>query len=303
MWGIMVKSYENNYEVEGEMGYISILLYGERGLVNSVILEISNNIQLTRKVLGAVKLGDGRGFNWLEDIKSVDFWIEPSFGQFGNPDLIAICHCKNNEKYVVFFEAKTVRYEDSAMSLTKKYFPGINSQINAQLTLKYRFVQALTRGEVNEGVIKESPNMTHAYAQLRTDDKQKDHRKLANKYLVSFCREMEANCKGYYYVALTADIADVNISDFAPDFLPAVYNNHANNIWESEKQQFGILRFAQIESIIPSGGIFSATRQVVLPDLKTATKNTDAQILKTINWSEFSASTRASRSILQTLIM
>jgi len=169
---------------------MSIILYGERGLVNSIVLEISDDINLIRKVLGAVKLGNDSVFDWLNDITEVDFWIEPSFGQFGDPDLILICTCTGNEKYIIFFEAKTANYIDSAMPLTEKYFPGINSRINAQLTLKYRFVQALTLGKSAAGIIQEAPDIADAYAQqLCTDDKQNGHhRKLAKEYVVSRCR-------------------------------------------------------------------------------------------------------------------
>lgn len=281
---------------------MSILLYGERGLVNAVVLEISDNIQLIKQVLGAVKLGDGRGFTWIDDIVGVDFWIEPSFGQFGNPDLITICHCNENQKYVIFFEAKIVAYEDSAMSLTKKYFPGINSCINAQLTLKYRFVKALQQ-DPKGVIIEESPNMTHAYAQLHTDDKQKDHRKLANDYIVSFCRKIQTDCKEAYFVALTADQEDVNIANFGPDLIPAVFDYHAINIWEQEKGKFGLLTFSQLASFLSSDGIFAETKKVVIPDLTPYKPVASAQVLRTINWNEFSQPIKDMRSLLQRLIL
>ncbi|MEN6325758.1 MAG: hypothetical protein ABFD18_06090 [Syntrophomonas sp.] len=279
-----------------------MLLYGERGLVNSIVLEINDNINLIRKVFDATKLGDSREFNWANDIEKVDFWIEPSFGQFGDPDLIAICNCTGNSKYLVFFEAKTVPYEDSAVSLEEKYFPGINSRINAQLTLKYRFVQALTEGGAKKGIIEETPNMLDVYKKkLHTDDKQTT-RRLANSYLVSVCKNMKSDCKGFYFVALTNDRPDVNIDNFAPELTPAVLDDNGNDIWEKKKQQFGILTYTQIENILSPDGIFAATRKVVLPDLKPISPVADAQILRTINWKEFSAPTIKLRSKIQKII-
>lgn len=282
---------------------MGLLLYGERGIVNALVLDIHNNIQLIRQVLGAVKLGDGRGFDWLDKIKEVDFWIEPSFGQFGNPDLIAICRNERNEKYVVFFEAKIVRYEDSAVPLAAQFFQGINSRVNAQLTLKYRFVQALTNSRNKGGIIKETPNMTHAYAQLHMDDKQKDHRKLANSYVVSFCKAMQQNCKGVFYIALTADDITAAIDRFPSELLPAVFDDHANDIWDIEKSKFGILTYGQIEKILPTHGMFAATKKVVIPDFKPASVAMGVQKLRTKNWKEFSAATKELGAIMHRLIM
>ena len=282
---------------------MGLILYGERGIVNALVLDIHNDIRLTRQVLEAIKLGDGRGLEWVDKVKEVDFWIEPSFGQFGNPDLIAICRTNENEKYVVFFEAKTVRYEDSAVPLSAQYFQGINSRVNAQLTLKYRFVQALTQGGNAGGVIKESPNMTHAYTQLHMDDKQKSHRQLANSYIVSCCSEILQNCKGYYYVALTADEIDASIDRFLPELLPAVFDKNANDIWDIEKSKFGILTYGQVEKILPTHGMFATTKKVVIPDFKPASVALDVQRLRTKNWKEFSAATKELGSILHRLIM
>ncbi len=285
---------------------MGLMLYGERGLVYAVILEIKDNLDLIKKVLGSVILGDGKSFTWLETLERVDFWIEPSFGQFGNPDLIAICYCKNDFKNVVFFEAKTVTYEDSAVPLAGSFIPGINSRINAQLTLKHRFVQALIRKGSQQGIIEEGKNASQAYARLSTDSKQPVPRILKNQYIVSTCRKMQANCKDFYFVALTNDLPGMNFGSVESKHLPlpVLFDDQGHDIWSTEKDRFGFLTFADLEKVLPPDGIFVNTRKNVLPDPKpTSPTGATATVLRTINWKEFSHAMTGVRSTLQQLIL
>lgn len=284
---------------------MSLILYGERGLFNAVILEINDNPDLIKKVLGSVKLGDGKCFTWLETLERVDFWIEPSFGQFGNPDLIAICYCNNNEKNVIFFEAKTVTYKDSAVPLTVPYIPGINSRINAQLTLKFRFVQALMRVGAQQGIIEESEDASQAYARLSTDSNSPIPRILKNQYIVSTCRKMQSNCKDFYFVALTNDQPGMNFDGVESKHLPlpVLFDDQGHDIWSTEKDRFGFLTFADIEGILPPEGIFTSTRKIVLPDPKPISTTPDATALRTINWKEFSCVNTEVRRTMQQLVL
>ncbi len=278
---------------------MSLLLYGERGLVNSIVLEIYNDIELTKKVLGAIKLGDGQGFPWIDDIVGVDFWIEPSFGQFGDPDLIAICNCADNEKYVIFFEAKTIEYKDSAVDL-KKPIHGINSRINAQLTLKYRFVQALTHGNASSDIIQETLKMAEAYNNKLKTDKKKTPRKLMNSYIIAVCSEMPNDDERFYYIALTNDDSNYNITNADPEIRPVVFDvaEPEKDGWDTKKQHFGILTYDQIVNLLAPEGIFNLTKKIVLPNLPV----NDLRVLKTRNWQEFLSSTNDMRKILQNLI-
>jgi hypothetical protein len=283
---------------------MGLILYGERGLVNAVILEIKDNPDLIKKVLGSVKLGDGKCFTWLETLERVDFWIEPSFGQFGNPDLIAICYCKNGFKNVIFFEAKTVTYEDSAVPLAGPYIPGINSRINAQLTLKHRFVQALIRTGFQQGFIGEGENASHAYARLSTDSKPPVPRILKNEYVVSTCRKMQANCKDFYFVALTNDLPGMNFGSVESKHLPlpVLFDDQGHDIWSTEKDRFGFLTFTDLERILPPEGLFMDTRKIVLPNPKPISP-TGETVLRTTNWKEFSHVMTEVRSTLQRSIL
>lgn len=284
---------------------MGLILYGERGLVNAVILEINDNLELIKKVLGSVKLGDGKCFTWLETLERVDFWIEPSFGQFGDPDLVAICYCNNNEKNVVFFEAKTVTYEDSAVPLTGPYIPGINSRINAQLALKYRFMQALMKEGSQQGIIEEGENASQAYAKLSTDQKMSTPRVLKNQYIVSACREMQSNCKEFYFVALTNDQPGMNFDGVESKHLPlpVLFDDQGHNIWANEKDRFGFLTFADIEKILPPEGIFVSTKKKVLPDHKPIIPTPAGTVLRMINWKEFSCVITEARRTMQQLIL
>src|SRR4051812_34027455 len=86
-------------------GYNEILWYGERGIVNALIVDIVSQ-QKAGEFLRAIVWANGQPPAWISQVKEVSFLVEHGFAQFGNPDLIAICHPRNetDETQVIFIE-------------------------------------------------------------------------------------------------------------------------------------------------------------------------------------------------------
>lgn len=85
---------------------INILFYGERGIVNGIILDIKDSIEAQKAFLRAIKFADGNRPNWIENLSTMDFIVEPSLSEFGNPDLIIIASETDKTQHVIFLEAK-----------------------------------------------------------------------------------------------------------------------------------------------------------------------------------------------------
>ena len=62
--------------------------YGERGIVNGIILDIKDDLEKQKKFLKAIKLADKSSLDWIDDAAQFHWFIEPSLSQFGNPDII-----------------------------------------------------------------------------------------------------------------------------------------------------------------------------------------------------------------------
>lgn len=222
----------------------TITYYGERGIVNGIILDIKDDIEKQKKFLKAIKLADKSNLPWVDDATHFDWFIEPSLSQFGNPDIILTVITKRNITYAFFIEAKIIAYDSSSCPLDSKltldkYDNGVASKLNVQLAFKYRFVEAMMGGLNSLGIIEESEEVAEQYND--------DPRKLK---LNKLCDHINKKLLGgidkdnIYYIALTND---KNSSEpfKNEDTLPPITRLN----WEKNKNKFGFLTYNSLESI------------------------------------------------------
>jgi len=124
---------------------MDIQFYGERGIVNGILLDIGNDKEKLNNFFQAIKLFGTKELPWENGVDSCKWMVEPSFAQFGDPDLIAVIE-SGGETYAFFIEAKLKDYVSSCMSLQREdgidNLKGQSSKLNVQLSFRYRFVQA-----------------------------------------------------------------------------------------------------------------------------------------------------------------
>ena len=107
----------------------NVYLYGERGLVNAILLDSAD--KAPNALLKQIQwVGETPSF--IDDVIKCDYLVEFSLGEFGSPDLIMIAYTAD-AKYVVFTEAKVVEYKNA---VTTKESYADASCLNVQLALK-----------------------------------------------------------------------------------------------------------------------------------------------------------------------
>lgn len=216
---------------------MTIKFYGERGLVNSIILDMGTDLERQKKFLETIKFTDDYQPTWISDTVKIDFIIKPSFSQFGNPDLIIIAEEKFMERHIIFLEAKICAYDDASEKLNIKLIPnsykGVDTKLNVQLALLYRFSKAYHHIE-EDGFLED----VNTAAKIYHDDP----RALKKPSVVKLCREYFGFNPEFLFVALTNDPPD--IKPFKnKKFLPAI----GVNGWRSEKKSFGLISYAMLE--------------------------------------------------------
>ena len=132
------------------MENMDIQFYGERGIVNGILLDIGSDKEKLNNFFQAIKLFGTEELPWKNGVDSCKWMVEPSFAQFGDPDLIAVIE-SNRETYALFIEAKLKDYVSSCMSLQREdgidNLKGQSSKLNVQLSFRYRFVQAFIKAQ------------------------------------------------------------------------------------------------------------------------------------------------------------
>lgn len=248
----------------------TITYYGERGIVNGIILDIKDDLEKQKKFLKAIKLADKSSLDWIDDAAQFHWFIEPSLSQFGNPDIILTVETNAKIKYAFFIEAKIIGYDSSSCPLDSKltldkYDNGVASKLNVQLAFKYRFVEAMFACKnLSEKIkhIKESEESAKQY----NDEKQR------SLSLIPLCEHLNTLFEGIdkdniYYIALTNDknssepfknedtrrVVQVHSErgkDSSEPFknedtLPPITRPN----WEKNKNKFGFLTYKSLESM------------------------------------------------------
>ena len=83
----------------------NIFFYGERGIVNGLVLDLKDDLFMLKKVLSSIEWCSEQEKGWINDIENAIYLIEPGFSKFGQPDLVIICEPKDGSKYWFFIEA------------------------------------------------------------------------------------------------------------------------------------------------------------------------------------------------------
>jgi hypothetical protein len=191
-----------------------LIWYGERGIINSILTHMQQSItgfvEEVKKFVNAIQWADGNSAEWIDSIKSAHAIVELGFGQFGDPDLILVCESEQGQKHIIFVEAKAKSYRDSMMSNLDPGMkaPGFNSSINGQLSLKYRFAQAIIAA--NKGLtewVEEPIEIWKRYTADMLKDPILTPRRLKKDYIISkILKPLMAGItsnENFRYVALT----------------------------------------------------------------------------------------------------
>ncbi len=275
----------------------SIVFYGERGLVNGLVLELSGNLGLTKTFLKSINFCGSASPGWIDNLQTAHFLVEPSFSEFGNPDLIMICDCMENQKparKVVFLEAKIVKYDDSAAPLKEtdaKAIQGISSRINAQLTLRYRLSRVLGQRKGKGSPVKETKKAWAAYACYPYESSKRPRRLLKSSAL-KLCDEFMLGVNDFWFVTLSSD-NDWVVPYDKPELRPLLLDSDGQDLWDKLKDHFGLIVFDQLDTILNPTGVYSRARKYFLPPTTIQTGGAASPPpagapLRTENWNTFS---------------
>ena len=220
----------------------NILFYGERGIVNSIILDIAGDLNKEKKFLESIILADKSKLNWVDNVVNVKYFVEADLSEFGSPDLIIKATTSKNENYVLFMEAKLGSYEGSALSLNNindeklpNSYNGNSSKINIQLAYKYRFIRASKKYNNEKSIFIEESDDTSIY----NDDTK---RRLKKRKVIDLWNENLKDASQYYFIALTNDLIDMvnkNTPYDENDIIPPIGDNN----WSKHKKYFGITTY------------------------------------------------------------
>src|SRR4051812_13358728 len=114
---------DSKVTVEGKegRGLPNIFWYGERGIINAVVAQISTSgdfVEAVRNLLKATRWGNGSAPFWIEDFSEAHLIVEIGLADFGDPDLLIICRTGSEMIHLVFLEAKAHSYTDSMQKTT-----------------------------------------------------------------------------------------------------------------------------------------------------------------------------------------
>ena len=232
-----------------------VVFYGERGILNSIILDTQGNIAKQKQLLRSIVLADRSKLNWVDDVYLVRYFVEPNFDEFGNADVIIEAIARNSEKYVLFVEIKINSYEYSALTMEpikemdNEYFPKSYrnncDKLNIKLAILYRFIQAFKSNLSDDNniitKIQEQYDVRHTY-------NDKIERKLENRTILNYWYERFADTKEYYFIALTNDSHEIlEGNNLKSDLFPFNNKNMLPPIgkvqWEEDKNKFGIITY------------------------------------------------------------
>ena len=264
---------------------MSIQWYGERGIINSLVTQLSaSGVEAGIAFLKCIQWGDGQSKDWLLRVTSITYIVEVGLSDFGNPDLIIVCTSKDStgsvRRHIIFVEAKVVTYQES-------FEKGGPSSINRQLTLKYRFAQALQAWKGQLRPIAES-NSWHA-AYYRSDESASVReenplpRQIAKRSVIQIC--LSAQLQGVpiddiYFVAWTWDresfFADGWDKFIASKGRPMFMDLEGNEILSRFAHQVGWLGYQHIHQSTVLKNVldhtyhaaFASMRPSLMPEVK-----------------------------------
>lgn len=232
--------------------------YGERGIINSIVTHLHRDPSLfpilMKTLLKVIKWAKETNQHWVERISDARIIVELGLAQFGDPDLIIVCKTDEGEIHCLFIEAKAKTYEESAIANEKGMaFPGFNSSINGQISLKYRFAKALNAYKEGDNLIAEPENIFLQYEKQLKDGNKTPRKIEKRKILEDIIRPLGllGLKDGYFhYVALTWDREDhvfFGGKNRDKSLLPLFLDENGNDIHSQMIERLGWVGYRQLE--------------------------------------------------------
>lgn len=251
---------------------MSIIWYGERGVVNALVLSLLSDgvvsAERCAQLLAAIRWAHPADRDWIGSIERVTAIVEVGLADFGNPDLILVATCRDGSRRAVFIEAKVVPYLGSALPNVggMAQAKGFNSAINGQLSLRYRFAHGLATWTERSAQIVEPTRLYEAYRQPRgegLEDTQPRPRHLLKAGVLDLLRKAglaELPVEHAFLVALTWDhgpfFEDPEV--LREDLLPLILGLDGKSAWDQVRARMGWLGFEAIRKAVAPGPMFDA---------------------------------------------
>lgn len=231
-----------------------LLFYGERGLVNGLVLDLLASPPRFGELLRAAAWC-GEAPAWTGELEDVTYLVEPGFSKFGQPDFVAVCRLRDGSRRYVVTEVKSATYTASAMSNV----PGIrekafNSSINGQMSLNYRFVKALERFDFKAGTSVEEPKALFDRYHEQLHDTNKGPRKLLKPQAVGslvkpFLEGMNVDTTHFLVLARQEKTGPAKnpLETAGKDLLPLLLDDAGEDQWPRRAAQFGFLSLQKLD--------------------------------------------------------
>ncbi len=178
-----------------------VLFYGERGIVNTMFVELSKNPEAFRNFINLAKNCNG-SMIYDKEIENIDVVIEPDFGKvgFGTTDAVIVV----NKEFLIFFEAKRNNFSSSQAELTYQI------ELNYSLAKHFSELSSIpSRIELVPGYSSE--------ANSRRGKRGGDYRRLNINDEHSFFFGDFINCSDFTCLSLTTDLSEKPIANYYAD--------------------------------------------------------------------------------------
>ena len=127
-----------------------IVFYGEKGILNSIVLDIQGDIAKQKQFIRSIILADKSKLSWVDSVHTVKCFMAPSLDQFGNPDMIMEAVTTDGEKYVLFIVTTTATYQNSALIMNQleekdnQYLPKTYINNSTHIFQIWRYIRKFT---------------------------------------------------------------------------------------------------------------------------------------------------------------
>jgi hypothetical protein len=224
-----------------------IILYGERGIINGLLLELFKTDDGVLKFLHSIKeMVTDENILIPDKVLKVVVFNEISLSQFGDTDLIVVAESIDSKKHIFFIEAKIKPYEYTSIHIDKiNKKEDMTSKLNLQLGLKYRFAKALEY-YINKNSPKKKHRIFHNdmkeqsifienekgfWYDINFYSSYKNGRKINKEEIVDLIENYFIGDNIYYFVALCTTIP---IRESFQNYVPLISKKKEDNYNEYE---------------------------------------------------------------------
>ena len=180
-----------------------LLFYGERGIVNTLFIELSKNSDAFSDFIGMIKTCSGKSL-YGKEIKKYTIVIEPDFGKvgFGSTDAVITI----NDEILILFEAKRCTFNEAVSELT--YQTELNYVLGEQLTKLDKIPSSIVIEvkQYSSDINSQRGNRGGSQRKLNIND---EHRFFFGDFI---------KCDRFSCLSLTRDKDESQISRFYKDF-------------------------------------------------------------------------------------